>query len=84
MAATETLSVRVSPETRRILAESAPTRDASGASALARDILEAWAAEAAAAQTRASIESVVSYLRAHPDGWDDDPEDFFPGVNAAK
>ena len=39
----EVLSVRLSVEARRILDESAATHDASGASALARDILEKWA-----------------------------------------
>jgi hypothetical protein len=40
MAATETLSVRLNPQARRVLAEAASTHDAAGASALARDILE--------------------------------------------
>ena len=78
MAATETLSVRLTPATRRVLAEAAPTHDAAGASALARDILERWASEMLAAQTKASIDRAVEYLRTHPEGWDDDPADFFP------
>jgi hypothetical protein len=77
MASTETLSVRLTPATRRILAEAAPTHDAAGASALARDILERWAAEALASQTKTSIERMVEYLRTHPEGWADDPADFF-------
>jgi hypothetical protein len=77
MAITETLSVRLTPATRRVLAEAAQTHDAAGASALARDILERWAAETLAAQTKASQERAISYLRSHPEGWDDDPADFF-------
>jgi hypothetical protein len=77
MATTETLSVRLSPATRRVLAEAAPTHDAAGASALARDILERWAAEMLATQTKTSLDRAVSYLRAHPDGWADDPNEFF-------
>jgi hypothetical protein len=84
MAKSETLSVRLDPETRRILAEAAPTRDAAGASALARDILERWAAETVAAQTRASLQRAVSYLRTHPDGWGDDPASFFKAKPKAK
>jgi hypothetical protein len=67
----------LTPATRRVLAEAAPTHDAAGASALARDILERWAAETLASQIETSIERAVSYLRDHPDGWDDDPADFF-------
>jgi hypothetical protein len=78
VAITETLSVRLSPETRKILAEAAPTHDAAGASALARDILEQWAAAEKEARFRESALRAVSYLREHPD-WDD-PADFFPGV----
>lgn len=78
MAATETLSVRITPVTRRILADAARTHDAAGASALARDILEQWASEASATKIRASIDRAVSYLRDHPEGWADDPSDFFP------
>ena len=77
MASSETLSVRLTPATRRILAKAAPTHDAAGASALARDILERWAAETLASQIKTSIEGAVEYLRAHPDGWGDDPTEFF-------
>lgn len=77
MATTETLSVRLTPATRRVLAEAAPTHDAAGASALARDILERWAAEALASQTKTSLERAVEYLRTHPEGWGDDPADFY-------
>jgi hypothetical protein len=77
MARTETLSVRLTPATRRVLAEAAPTHDAAGVSALARDILERWAAESLASQTKTSIERMVAYLRTHPEGWADDPADFF-------
>jgi hypothetical protein len=77
MATSETLSVRLTPATRRVLAEAAKTHDAAGASALARDILERWAAETLAARTKTSLERAVSYLRIHPEGWADDPADFF-------
>ncbi|MDQ2909103.1 MAG: hypothetical protein M3R44_07125 [Candidatus Eremiobacteraeota bacterium] len=80
MAVTGTLSVRLDSETRRVLAEAAGTHDAAGASALARAILERWAAETLAERTRAGVERAVAYLRAHPDGWDDEPADFFPGI----
>ena len=70
--------------TRRILAEAAATHDAAGASALARDILEQWAAETLAARTKASIEQAVDYLHAHPEGWTDDPADFFSELTASK
>ena len=79
MATTETLSVRLTPATRRVLAEAASTHDAAGASALARDILERWAAETLAAQTKASVQAAVEYLRRHPEGWADDPAAFFGG-----
>jgi hypothetical protein len=84
MATTETLSVRITPETRRVLAEAAPAHDAAGASALARDILEQWAAAEMAARTQAGVDRAVSYLIAHPEGWEDDPDDFFPGMPAAR
>lgn len=81
MPKTETLSVRLDSETRRVLAEAAPTHDAAGASALARDILERWAARRIAAARRASVERAVSYLQRHPDGWDDEPSEFFPDAD---
>jgi len=81
MATSETLSVRLTPEARRILAESAATHDAAGASALARDILERWAAKTKAAQIQGGIDRLVSYMNAHPEGWDDDPQSFFPGIS---
>jgi hypothetical protein len=77
VAITETLSVRVTPATRRVLAEAAPTHDAAGASALARDSLERWAAETLASQTKTSLQRAVDYLRTHPEGWADDPAEFF-------
>ena len=76
MVSSETLSVRVTPQTRRVLADTAATHDAAGASALARDILERWAAERLAEQTRADIARATAYLRAHPEGWGDDPDSF--------
>ena len=84
MATSETLSVRLKPETRRILADAAATHDAAGASALARDILEQWAEGTIAAKRRADVQTVASYLKAHPEGWDDNPEDFFPSPKATK
>jgi hypothetical protein len=83
MATSETLSVRLTPEARRVLAEAAPTHDAAGASALARDILERWAAETKAAQIQSGVDRLVSYMEAHPQGWDDDPDSFFPGLPKA-
>ena len=77
MAVTEILSVRLTPATRRVLAEAAATHDAAGASALARDILERWAAETLATQIKSSVGRAIDYLRTHPAGWDDDPADFF-------
>jgi hypothetical protein len=82
MAKTETLSVRLTQRTRRVLAEAAPTRDAAGASALARDILEQWAIDALAKKTRDDVDRAAAYLRAHPEGWTDEPADFFPGATA--
>ncbi|HEV3156590.1 MAG TPA: hypothetical protein VGZ00_04525 [Candidatus Baltobacteraceae bacterium] len=81
MALSDTLSVRLNRQTRRILAEAAPTHDAAGASALARDILEQWAADTLAKQTHADIERAAAYLRTHPEGWDDDPAAYFPGIS---
>jgi uncharacterized protein (DUF1778 family) len=83
MAKSETLSVRLNRETRRVLDDAAATRDAAGASALAREILERWAAETLATQRQASIERAASYLEDHPEGWADDPAGFFPGVKNA-
>ena len=60
-----------------MLADAARTHDAAGASALARDILEHWAAETLAAQTKTSLERAIEYLRTNPEGWADDPADFF-------
>jgi hypothetical protein len=80
MATSETLSVRLTSEARRVLAEAAPTHDAAGASALARDILERWAAETKAEQIRAGVDRAVAYMHAHPQGWDDDPHSFFPAI----
>jgi hypothetical protein len=82
MAKTDTLSVRLSAQTRRVLAQAAATHDAAGASALARDILERWAAETLAAQTRASVERATAYFHSNPEGWVDDPAEFFPNARA--
>ncbi len=75
MAKTTTLSVRLHPDTRRVLAEAASTQDAAGISALARDILERWARERIAAERLAGLKRAADYLRARPD-WDE-PSDFF-------
>jgi hypothetical protein len=81
MATTDTLSVRLDARTRQALADAAGSHDAAGASALARQILEAWADQSEEMRTRASVQKAVSYLRASG-GWDDDPAEFFPGVDA--
>ena len=73
----ETLSVRLSARARQALAEAAPTHDAAGASALARDILEQWADQAIAERAREGARRVAGYIERHPNGWDDDPADFF-------
>jgi len=52
---------------REILASAAATHDAAGASALARDILEKWAAENKKAQIHAGIERLNAYMDAHPE-----------------
>jgi hypothetical protein len=70
VAKSDTLSVRLDPETRRVLAESAATHDAAGPSALARDILEKWAAERRDAEREAGITRAVAYMESHPDGLD--------------
>ncbi len=79
--ATETLSVRVDIRTRQVLAESAATHDAAGASALARDILERWAVETVARQREAGVARAARYLAEHGGDWDDDPADFFPDIS---
>jgi len=76
-----TLSVRLDFETRRTLDEAAAERGAAGASALSREILERWAAEYSAGRVRTGIEHAVSYLKANPGGWSDEPADFFPGAH---
>ncbi len=45
-----------------------------------RDILERWAADTARKQRRATTARVSAYVQTHPNGWDDDPADFFPGI----
>jgi hypothetical protein len=81
MARSGILSVRLTSEARDVLAASAPAYKATGASALARDILERWAADTKQAQIQAGIERAVAYMDAHPEGWTDDPDDFFPGAS---
>ncbi len=76
--------MRLDAQTRRVLAEVASTHDAAGASALARDILERWATDTLAAQTRVGIARATAYLRNRADGWDDDPADFFPSGPTAE
>ncbi len=79
--ATETLSVRLDARTKQILAESAATHDAAGASALARDILERWANETLATRRRESAEAAAAFLCEHNGDWADDPADFFPDIS---
>jgi hypothetical protein len=81
MARSETLSVRLDAQTRLALAEAAPTHDAAGASALARDILEKWVADRIESAIQESVRRAGDYLRSHSDGWDDDPAEFFPGIS---
>lgn len=81
MATTDTLSVRLDARTRKALADAARSHDTAGASALARQILEAWAAQSERARLDTSVQKAVTYLRVAGD-WDDDPAEFFPGVDA--
>jgi len=80
MADQDTILVQLGPETHRILVEGSLSKDAAGASAFAGAILEQWAADTKAAQIRAGVDRAAAYLKAHPDGWDDDPNDFFGGT----
>ena len=75
-----TLVVRLGRHAQLALIEAAPTHDAAGASALAREILESWATERLTAERAKSIQQAVSYLRSHPQGWVDDPASFFPAA----
>lgn len=84
MADTEDLLVRLTPAICRALMEAAASHDKAGASALAHDILERWAAETLAAKTMTSLEQAIDYLRTHQEGWSDDPGDFLrPTVDIA-
>jgi hypothetical protein len=78
--AAETLSVRLSKKARQVLAEAAATHDVAGASALAREILERWAAETLSTREKESLDRASAYIAAHPGGWGDDPTKFFPGT----
>ncbi|MGR4065114.1 MAG: hypothetical protein ACLQPV_06665 [Vulcanimicrobiaceae bacterium] len=71
--------MRIDRETKLILSEAAPSHGAAGASALARDILERWAARVQATRRRASVDRALSYLKSSGD-WSDEPQDFFPDV----
>ncbi len=84
MAKPETLSVRLSAETRDFLDAVAADHAAAGASALAREILERWVATERVERARVGVQKVISYLHANPNGWDDDPDDFFPPVRKLK
>ncbi len=68
----ETFLVPISPEAYLILAESARSANPSDVSTLASDILDRWA-------RKISVERAAAYLNEHPEGWDDEPGDFFPG-----
>jgi len=76
--ANDTLSVRLDPQTRRLLDEIAATRRVGGASSLARDILERVAREMHAELVRAGIDRLNAYLAEHGE-MADDPALFFPG-----
>ncbi len=78
MATSETLSIRLTAETRRILAESASTQNRAGASALAREILERWAAATLAERRRDSTVTAMAFLEARDGDWGDEPSEFFP------
>lgn len=77
MAKTETLSVRLSQQARRVLEETAHSHGAVGASALARDILEEWAAQQRSRRQRMSIRRTVSFLIEKAGDWEDEPARFF-------
>jgi len=79
MAPTETLSVRLTAETRATLTEAAHSHDSAGASALAREILEHWARRVRDRQIKSDMKRAVSFMLAHDD-WGDDPADFFPAI----
>jgi hypothetical protein len=79
MAPTQTLSVRLTAETRAALTKAAHSHDTAGASALARDILEKWVRKLALLEMREGMRNAVSFLLENPD-WGDDPADFFPQV----
>ena len=81
---TETLSVRLAAQAKTILAESAPTHDAAGASALARDILEKWAYNTRTKQIRASALRAGARLRETGGEMVDDPAEFFPACHDAE
>jgi len=81
---TATISVRVDPQTRQVLAEAAASEGAAGASGLAREILTQWAHKRLAAQTQADIKRVAEYMKAHPEGWSDEPAAFFPQATRSK
>jgi len=83
MAPTQTLSVRLTAETRDVLTKAAHSHDTAGASALARDILEEWVRRVRLLETREGMRKAVSFLLEHPD-WGDDPAGFFPQVNDFK
>ncbi len=78
MAPTDTLSVRLTHETRETLIYAAASHDVAGASALAREILEKWARKIRQREVRDGMRKAVSYMLEHPD-WDA-PEDFFPAI----
>jgi hypothetical protein len=76
--------VRLSTETRDFLDAVAADHESAGASALAREILEAWVAAQRAELARAGVQRAISYLHANPNGWNDDPDDFFPPARKLK
>ncbi len=76
--ASETLSVRLDLETRRMLDEEAAARKSGGASTLAREILEREIRALRSARVRAQIEHAARTIAADPtaDLWGD--VDFYP------
>jgi hypothetical protein len=74
----ETLSVRLDLETRRMLDEEAAARNSGGASTLAREILEREVRALRSARVRAQTERVAAMIAADPatDLWGD--VDFYP------
>lgn len=76
--APQTLSVRLPEDVRLVLEEAASEERLAGPSALASAILSRWVRARVIEQTVSGVRRAATYLRVHPEGWDDDPADFFP------